>query len=97
MNQCHFAGKMYRAVNPPHLQILRSDSEGMIDDIISPGIRRHLCKKHSLTRSSGICDVSHHCIHTCKGIIYHTKVHEDTFDVNSKIAQTTQSLLSESQ
>ena len=38
-----------RAVNPPHLQILRIDREGMIDDVISHGIWRHLCKKCSLT------------------------------------------------
>ena len=67
----------------------------MIDDIISHGIWRHLCKKYSLTRLSGNCDVSHYCIY-CKGIIYHTKVYGETFDVNSKIAQTTQSLLLES-
>ena len=96
MNQCHFGGKMCRVVNPPRLQILRSDREGMIDDIISHSIWCHLSKMYLSTWSSGICDVSHYCI-PCKGIIYYTKVHEDTFDVNSKTAQTTQSLLSESQ
>ena len=35
------------AVNPPHLQILRVDREGMTDDVISHGID-HLCKKYSL-------------------------------------------------
>ena len=36
-----------------------------------------------------ICDVPHYYIH-CNGIIYHTEVYEETFNVNSKIAQTTQ-------
>ena len=46
----------------PRLQILRIDREGVIDDLISHGIWRHLFKKYSLTRSSRICDVSHYCV-----------------------------------
>ena len=38
-----------RAVNPPCLQISRTDREGMIDDVILHGIWHHLCKKYSLT------------------------------------------------
>jgi len=34
-----------RAVNPPHLQILRIDREGIMDDIIMHQTWRHLCKK----------------------------------------------------
>ena len=36
-----------RAVNPQHLQILRVDREGMIDDVTMHGTWRYLCKKHS--------------------------------------------------
>ena len=35
------------AVNPPRLQILRIDREGMIDDEISHGTLVHLSKKYS--------------------------------------------------
>ena len=33
---------MIRAVNPPRLQILRIDGEGMIGDVIMHGTLRHL-------------------------------------------------------
>ena len=36
-----------RAVNPPRLQILRIDREGMIDDEILHGTLVHLSKKYS--------------------------------------------------
>ena len=62
--------------------LLRIDREGMIDDVISYSIWRHLCKKYLLTRSSWICDVPHYCAH-CNHIIYHTKVYEETFNVSS--------------
>ena len=62
--------------------LLRIDRKGMIDDVISYRIWRHLCKKYLLTRSSWICDVPHYCVH-CNHIIYHTEVYEETFNVNS--------------
>ena len=43
---------MYSAVNPQHLQILRIDRQGMIDDIMTHSTWHHLCKKYSLTLSS---------------------------------------------
>ena len=39
--------KITRVVNPPHLQILRIDREGIIDDVIMQETWRHLCKKHA--------------------------------------------------
>ena len=33
------------------------------------------------------------CAKNTRGIIYHTKIYEEMFDVNSKIAQTTQNIL----
>ena len=75
---------LIRAVNPPCLQILRIDRKGMIDDVISHGIWRHLCKKYTLTRSSWICNVSHYCLYYNE-IIYDTGVYEETFDVTSNV------------
>ena len=46
-----------RAVNPPLLEILRIDREGMIDDVITFNTWRHLRKKDTRwLRSSRICD-----------------------------------------
>ena len=81
----------HRAISPQCLQIFGIDREGMIDDIISHGIWRHWCKKYLLTWSSQICNVSHYCAH-CNGIIYHTELYDEMFNVNSKIAQTTQNI-----
>lgn len=39
----------HRAVNPQHLQILRIDKEGMIDDIITHSKWHHLYNKYLLT------------------------------------------------
>ena len=60
----------------------------MIDDVLSHGIWRHLCKNYSLSRLSRICNVSNYWVY-CNGVIYHTEVYEEKFDVESKIAQTT--------
>ena len=41
-----------RAVNPPHVQVLRIDRElrkGIIDEVITHGTLRHMCKKYLLT------------------------------------------------
>ena len=43
---------MYSAINPRHLQILRIDRQGMIDDIMTHSTWHHLCIKYLLTPSS---------------------------------------------
>ena len=81
---------VFRAVNPPCLQMLRIDREGVIGDIIMHGTWRHLCKKYLLTQII----MNLQCLtwlfyfspitlfRILQWHIYHTGVYEETFDVN---------------
>ena len=100
-----------RAVSPPGFQILRTDWEGMKDDVIMHGSWCLLCKKYLLTpittnlwwqkmpEKDVVGNVTPDLIallpttHIIAYItIWHTQVYEKTCNVNSKIAQTMQSI-----
>ena len=95
---------MVRAVNPWHLQILRVDTEGMIDDVITHGTWCHLCKNTPWLRSSRIFAVTQNTRRRCCWhcniwpitllliLKLHTRVCEETFNVNIKIVQTMQNI-----
>ena len=44
-NDNNFLTILLRGYQPPRLQILRTDREGMIDDVITHSTWRHMCKK----------------------------------------------------
>ena len=78
---------VFRDVNPPCLQILRIDREGVIGDIIMHLTWRHLCQKYLLT----LIVMNLQCltwlfyfsqITLLQWHIYHTGVYEETFNVN---------------
>ena len=81
---------VFSAVSPPGLQIilLRIDREGVIE------------QNTRWLQLSWICDVlpdwftSHQSYYWvyCKGIIYHTGVYEETFDVNCEIQNVAQTM-----
>ena len=78
----------------PRLQILRIDREGVIDDLISHGIWR-LCSKNTRwpdRHEYAMFHIIAYLLVHCNGIINHTEVYEETFDVNSKKAQTMQNI-----
>ena len=83
-----FEASVFSAVNPPGLQILRIDREGVIE------------QNTRWLQLSWICDVlpdwftSHQSYYWvyCKGIIYHTGVYEETFDVNGEIQNVAQTM-----
>ena len=93
-----------RAVNPQHLQILRVDREGMIDDVTMHGTWRYLCKKHSFIpivlniifcsdskRSKQMLLALQHSLtnHILLLVLtLHTGVCEETFNVNIKTQPT---------
>ena len=93
-----------RAVNPQHLQILRVDREGMIDDVTMHGTWRYLCKKHSFIpivlniifcsdskRSKQMLLALQHSLtnHILLLVLtLHTRVCEKTFNVNIKTQPT---------
>ena len=86
---CH---NKVRAVNPPRLQILRIDGEGMIYDV-----RMHMAhdiiRKKKRHEKDVVGFVTFDPPITLLLLLqWHTGVCEETFDVNSKIAQTTQSI-----
>ena len=94
-----------RAVNPPLLQILRIDREGMTDDVITDGTWRHLCKKYSLAplvtnlwwhKTCKKDVVGKLCIFEMTGSLllqWHARVYEETLNVNFKIVETMQYIL----
>ena len=80
----------HRAVNPQHLQIMRIDREGIIDDIIMHQTWRHLCKKTCEKDVVGIVTFvpdwfTFHQAHCClyNLLQWHTRVFEETFSVKS--------------
>ena len=94
---------MGRAVNPQHLQILRVDKEGMIDDVLTHGTWCHLCKNIPWLRSSRIFAVMQNAQRCCWHcniwpitflliLKLHTGVCEETLNVNIKIVQTMQNI-----
>ena len=95
---------MGRAVNPWHLQILRVGTKGMIDDVITHSTWCHLCKNTPWLRSSQIFAVTQNTRRRCCWhcniwpitllliLKLHTRVCEETFNVNIKIVQTMQNI-----
>ena len=79
-----------RAVNPPCLQILRIDGEGMINDIITH-MASFVKKKRREKDVVGIVTFDPP-ITLLLLLQWHTGVCEEMFDVNGKIAQTMQSI-----
>ena len=79
-----------RAVNPPRLQILRIDGEGMIDDIIMHGTWRH-CEKNVPKRCYWNCNIWPNWFTSYQSLLRilqrHTRFCEKMFDVNSKVDQ----------
>ena len=84
-----------RAVNPPRLQILRIDGEGMIDDIIMHGTWRH-CEKNVPKRCYWNCIIWPNWFTSYQSLLHilqrHTRFCEKMFDVNSKVDQIRQSI-----
>ena len=82
-----------RAVNPPRLQILRIDGEGMIDDIIMHGTWRH-CEKNVPKRCYWNCNIWPNWFTSYQSLLRilqrHTRFCEKMFDVNSKVDQIRQ-------
>ena len=76
-----------RAVNPLRLQILRIDGEGMINDVIMHTAHDVIGEKKNVQKR---------CCWNCyigpNWLTSHTGVCEEMFDVNSRIAQTMQSI-----
>ena len=81
-----------RAVNPPCLQILRIDGEGMINDIIMHMAHDAICKKKRREKDVVGIVTFDPPITLLLLLQWHTGVCEEMFDVNGKIAQTMQSI-----
>ena len=64
----------------------------MINDLVLHGIRRNLCKKYSVVdrhRHKIIYNINRSYLATLlPKLQWHTEVYEETFHVNSKMAQT---------
>ena len=90
---------LHNAANPPLLQILRIDGKGMINNVIMTMAHDVICGKKARKRCCWYCIIwphwltshqSNYCLYY--NGIWHIRVCEDSFGVNSKIAQITQSL-----
>ena len=87
-----------RAVKSLHLQILRFDGGGMINDVIMHTSHDVICEKKRVKKMVGIVIfdliLAYFAPITLLLILkWHTRVCEETFDVNSKIAQLSYILL----
>ena len=83
-------GRCLRVVNPPCPQILRIDREGTIDKVIMHStydVICHLFKLYNLTWLAYYPPITLLLI-----LQWHTRVCEETFNVNSKITQTMQNI-----
>ena len=82
---------------PPHLQILRIDREGMIDDVIAWHMTSFVQKKHEKDVVGiitfdliGLLPTNH--ITAYITMAYRSFLRKQSFDINSKTAQTTQNI-----